>query len=246
MAQRPVVTRTVLPTAAALATAVAQALTDRLAMAQRERRVPSVCLTGGTIAAQIHQQLAQRGAGSAVDWSRVDFWWGDERFVAADSPDRNDRDVLEVLDALGASSERVHRVPTDEGQGVAAAAERYDAALREQQHGDFDVVMLGVGPDGHVASLFPGHRTLEVSDRLAVAVTDSPKPPPERVSMTLSALNRAREVWFVASGAAKAPAVAAAQRPGPYADLPARAVRGRLSTTWWLDEDAAAGDDPAH
>ena len=102
--------------------------------------------------------------------------------------------------------------------------------------------MLGVGPDGHVASLFPGFPQLDVDDAIAVGVTGSPKPPPERVSLTFPALNRADEVWFVVSGADKAEAVGralAAQPPGVH-EIPAAGVHGEMQTIWFLDRDAAS------
>ena len=110
---------------------------------------------------------------------------------------------------------------------VDAAAAAYSATMREDGAGEFDVVMLGLGPDGHVASLFPGHPALDVDDRIAVGVTNSPKPPPERVSLTYGALNRARSVWFLVSGEQKAPAVAAALAPeGDLHEIPARGATG--------------------
>ncbi|WP_235738709.1 6-phosphogluconolactonase [Nocardioides alcanivorans] len=240
MGAQPSVTRTVLPTAEALAGAVAQALVVRLGEAQVAGRVPAVALTGGTIAASIHRALADIGPGSGVDWGLVDFWWGDERFVAADSPDRNARDVLPLLAALGADPARVHPMPAADGLSLGLASQQYADELRQHGGGEFEVVMLGIGPDGHVASLFPGHRALTVEEQITVAVTDSPKPPPERISLTFEALRRTRELWLVASGTGKADAVRAAHLPGPVEAIPARGVRGRLGTVWWLDRDAAA------
>lgn len=236
----------VLPDPPTLAREVANALIQRLAEAQAAGRVPSVALTGGTIAAEIHRELAELGPGSAVQWHLVDFWWGDERFVPAGSADRNDAEVLRILADLGAASERLHPMPAvTVGCGsVHQAAARYGDELRRHGSqpgtaGEFEVVMLGVGPDGHVASLFPGHPALG-AEAVAVGVTDSPKPPPQRITLTLPALNRARAVWFVASGTTKAEAVAAAHRPGPVTELPARGVSGRLETIWWMDADAAS------
>lgn len=234
----------ILPSPDALADAVATALCERVAEAQQEGRIPDVALTGGTIAAKIHDRLAALGASSAVDWGRVQFWWGDERFVPAASDERNARDVVPLLRGLGVPEEHVHPMPAaDSGLSLPAAAAAYAARLREEGGGEFEVVMLGIGPDGHVASLFPGSAEVGAEvGALTHAVTGSPKPPPERVSLSLEALNRARAVWFVASGAAKAGAVAAAQAPGPVAEVPARGVRGRLETLWWLDAEAAAAD----
>ncbi|MFS3129525.1 6-phosphogluconolactonase [Nocardioides sp. Bht2] len=236
----------VLPDPPTLAREVAGALIRRLAEAQSLGRVPSVALTGGTIASAIHRELARLGPNSAVQWHQVDFWWGDERFVPAGTADRNDAEVLPVLHALGVDPQRIHPMPAvTVGCGsVDQAAARYGAEVRQhgsepEASGEFEVVMLGVGPDGHVASLFPGHRALD-ADSIAVGVIDSPKPPPQRVTLTLAALNRARAVWFVASGSAKAEAVAAAHRSGPVAELPARGVHGRIETLWWLDDEASS------
>jgi 6-phosphogluconolactonase len=229
------------PDAAALATAVAGELLSRLADAQAAGRVPQIGLTGGGIAEAVHRELARLSPGSEVDWTRVVVWWGDERFVPRDSAERNARGARAAfLDAVGAT--QVHEVPsTDDAQDVATAAAAYSAELREHGAGGFEVLMLGVGPDGHVASLFPGHPALDVDDQVAVAVTDSPKPPPERVSLTFGALSRSRSVWLLVSGEQKAPAVAAALADeGDVRATPARGVTGREETIWFLDHDAAS------
>jgi 6-phosphogluconolactonase len=229
------------PDSAALATAVAGELLSRLGDAQAAGHVPQIALTGGGIAEAVHRELARLAPGSGVDWSQVVVWWGDERFVARDSEDRNARDARAAfLDLVGAT--QVHEVPsTDEAADVDAAAAAYSETLREHGAGEFDVLMLGMGPDGHVASLFPGHQALDVHDRVAVAVRDSPKPPPERVSLSFAALNRARSVWFLVTGETKARAVAAALAPdGDLHDTPARGVTGRQETTWFVDQDAAS------
>ncbi|WP_110205863.1 6-phosphogluconolactonase [Nocardioides daejeonensis] len=240
MAEQPPLTLRVFPAAEPLAAAVAAALIDRIGAAQRAGRVPAICLTGGTIAAAIHAHLGELGRSAHVDWSRVDFWWGDERYVPQGAPERNDTEVLATLQALGVPATRLHAMPASTPEGLDAAAMRYDEELRAADTDEFEVLMLGIGPDGHIASLFPGRPELVDNGRIAVAVRDSPKPPPERISLTLTALNQAREVWFVASGEGKADAVAAAQRHGAVAELPARGVRGRETTLWWIDEAAAA------
>ncbi len=226
---------------AALAQAVAQELLARLVTIQAEGRIPSVVLTGGTIAVEIYRAVAALDT-SAVDWTRVDFWWGDERYVPADSNDRNDRTAeLDLLDAVGADPARVHAMPArDEAHpDLAVAAASYADLVREHAPDGFDLVLLGVGPDGHVASLFPGFAQLE-ADEIAVAVTDSPKPPPERITLTFGTLNRTREVWFLVSGGGKADAVARALAPtGSVDETPARGITCE-HRTWWLDRDAAA------
>jgi 6-phosphogluconolactonase len=223
----------------ALADAVADALVDRLAAAQAAGAVPQVSLTGGSVADDVHRSLARRAGDGAVDWAAVGLWWGDERFVAPDDPERNAGQArAALLDAVDVDPALVHEMPsTADAPDVDAAAAAYSAELREHGGGEFDVVLLGIGEDGHVASLFPGYPALEVDDRVAVGVTGSPKPPPERVSLTLAALNRSRAVWVVAAGAGKAEAVARAL--GGDTGLPAARVHGREETVFWLDAEAA-------
>jgi 6-phosphogluconolactonase len=227
-----------------LAEAAATELVELLVRAQADGRVPSMVLTGGTIAGKIHERVAGSPAGGQVDWSRVDVWFGDERFVPAGDPDRNDGQARRaLLDRLPFDPARVHAMPTSDGDhpDLADAATAYGDELRSQGGGTFDVVMLGVGPDGHVASLFPGHPQLDVDDAVAVGVTRSPKPPPERISLSFAALNRSREVWFFVSGDEKAGAVAQALADGTDVhDVPAVGVRGQQRTVWFLDGAAAS------
>ncbi len=233
----------VLPDAAALARRVAGELVAKLVAVQATGRIPSICLTGGTIADEIYREVASLEAGEpSVRWMEVDFWWGDERYVPADSSDRNDRSAgLDLLDAVRVDPARVHAMPAadDVQPDLEAAAASYDQLVRTREPGDFDLVLLGMGPDGHVASLFPGFPQLEVDDRVAVAVTDSPKPPPERITLTFTALNQAGEVWFLVSGSGKAEAVARALADeGSITETPARGIT-TPHRTWWLDQDAA-------
>ena len=225
-----------------LATAVAGELLNRIADAQAAGHVPNIGLTGGGIAETVHREVARMATASGVDWGAVHFWFGDERFVGADSPGRNARQAREAfLDEVGAT--RVHEVPAaDQVADAEAAAASYSDSVRSEGTGGFDVLMLGVGPDGHVASLFPGHPQLDAeADAIAVPVTDSPKPPPERVTLTLPCLNRARAVWFLVSGSEKAEAVARALADGTdLHDIPAAGVTGRVETVWFLDREAAS------
>lgn len=229
------------PDALSLATAVAGELNARLEAAQASGNVPQIGLAGGTIADAVHRELGRLSPDSEVDWTRVVVWFGDERFVAPDSPDRNAGQARAAfLDVVGAR--QVHEMAsTADADDVDTGAAAYGASLREHGAVQFDVLMLGIGPDGHIASLFPGHTALEVDDRVAVGVRDSPKPPPARISLTFSALNRAESVWFLASGAGKAPAVAAAlAAEGSINETPARGVTGRDETIWFLDTEAAS------
>jgi 6-phosphogluconolactonase len=236
----PVIQR--LDTAEELAEAVAAALLQRLEVAQAAGEVPQVGLTGGTIAEHVHRAVARLSPGSAVDWSRVVVWWGDERFVAPDSPDRNAGQARAAfLDTVGVDPDNVHEMPsTAEASSVDEAAASYSSTMRARGAGSFEVLMLGLGPDGHVASLFPGHPALDVDDRIAVGVTDSPKPPPERVSLTFAALNHAKAVWFLVSGEGKADAVASALGGADRHEIPATGVTGEDETVWFLDEGAAS------
>src|SRR3954454_9511076 len=227
-----------------LASTVAGAFLRVVRVRQDSGDIPQVGLTGGTIAEMIHREIARLAPTSEVDWSRIDFFWGDERFVAEVSDDRNATEAHRAfLDQVGVDPARVHEVPsTGDVDTVAAAATSYAETVRGVGRGSFDLLMLGVGPDGHVASLFPGFPQLDVDDQIAVPVTDPPKPPPERVSLTFAALNRSEQVWFVVSGAVKAEAVgrALAGTPPDVHDLPAAGVHGAVATIWFLDRESAS------
>ena len=139
-----------------MAEALAARLMARLTEIQRDFRIPQLALTGGRIATRAYQKLANDGPNSAVDWSRVELWWGDERFVPADHADRNAKQALDLLAApLALNPERVHEMPaSDGGLDLDQAAEAY---ARELGDVSFDICLLGMGPDGHVASIFPEH-----------------------------------------------------------------------------------------
>lgn len=213
----------------------------RIASAQQAGRQPHVALTGGSLAPAFHEGVARRAGSSGADLHGVHWWWGDERFVAAASPERNDLSgTADLLAPHGVPEEHIHRVPsTDDAATVEEAAELYAGELRRLGVTTFEVVVLGLGPDGHVASLFPGHPGLAVTDTDTVAVRNSPKPPPLRVSLTLPMVRRARAVLLMAAGSGKAEAVATARQSGPLTECPARGARGTEETVWCLDRDAA-------
>ena len=242
----PVIRRSESP--AELAELVAATLIGVLRRVQDAGRVPSVVLTGGSIAVRIHEAVAESADQHLVDWSRVEFWFGDERFVPAESPDRNvGQAAAAMLDRLPVDPDRVHAMAASDGaygDDVDAAAHAYAEELRRAAGGQaetptFDVLMLGVGPDAHVASLFPGHPALS-EDRPVVGVRDSPKPPPTRITLTMGTLRSAREVWFVAAGGEKAEAVRAALAG---ADVPAAGPKGTERTLWFLDPAAGSALD---
>ncbi|MFE6970112.1 6-phosphogluconolactonase [Isoptericola sp. NPDC057653] len=249
------------PDADVLAEATAARLLTRLLDAQSVRTPVHAVLTGGTVGIKTLAAVAASPLSAAVDWSGVHLWWGDERFLPDGDPDRNETQARSALvDALVAGSglpaEHVHAMPapgavvdgttigTPEESAAAYAAElaRFAPPAGEDDTPavpEFDVLLLGMGPDGHVASLFPGHEGLGARGA-TVGVHASPKPPPERVSLTFDALRRAREVWVVAAGAEKAAQAAAALAGGPVTDVPAAGARGTERTLWLLDAAAAA------
>ena len=234
-----VLTRRVLTSTADLATSVASALIAIIAEAQARGEVPAICLTGGRVADVVHREIARLGVSAPVDWSAVDFWWGDERYVEATSPERNDGAALSAfLIPLGVPAERIHAMPTTGSAcSVEEGARAYAAELQRRGPDPFLVTMLGMGPDGHVASLFPGLPGVREASATAIAVLGAPKPPPQRISLTLPALNNSEEIWMLVSGADKADAVTAALAGE---EIPAADVRGRSQTIWFLDEAAAS------
>lgn len=239
----------VLPGAEELARSVAARLVHRLVELQDDGRTPSVVLTGGSIAERVHRAVLEAPERDAVDWSRVEFWFGDERFVPGGDPERNAHQARDAfLSALPVDPGQVHEMPASDGrygEDVDAAARAYADEL-ERVLGPaprFDVLMLGVGPDGHCASLFPHHDGLD-AEGLVVAVRDSPKPPPTRISLTMPLLGRADEVWFVASGNGKARAVRAALDGADVHEVPAAGPKGLRRTAWLLDAAAAADLEP--
>jgi 6-phosphogluconolactonase len=233
-----------------LAKAVAARLVTRLVDAQAASGSASVVLTGGTIGIAVLRELRDNPARDAVDWRHVDVWWGDERFVPADSPDRNDRQArAALLDTVPVDPARVHPFPSADGPAgddPEAAAEAYARELadasRPEDHDDvprFDVLLLGMGAEGHIASIFP-ESPAAYDERAVVAVRGCPKPPPTRLSMTFRAIQAATEVWMVVAGADKAPAVALALGGAGWVQVPAAAARGRSRTVWLLDKAAAS------
>ncbi|MBA2531799.1 MAG: 6-phosphogluconolactonase [Nocardioidaceae bacterium] len=231
-----------------LAQAVAARLITRLVDMQSSGRVPTVVLAGGSVADAVHRAVAQSAARDAVDWRRVELWWGDERFVPPGDDERNDAAARRtLLDGLPLDPARVHPMPADDGSmDVDAAAESYADELAHaaapEDHGQvpgFDLVMLGMGPDGHVASLFPERPAL-YEERSVVGVHGAPKPPSTRLSMTLRALNRGREVWLLVTGEQKARAVRLALGDAGPVQVPAAGARGTSRTLWFLDTAAAS------
>jgi 6-phosphogluconolactonase len=239
------------PDAALLANAAAARLVTRLVDAIASRGSASLVLTGGTIGIQVLAALAAAPARDAVNWRQVDIWWGDEAFRPAGDQARVESQArAALLDHVDVSRDRVHPMPSADGPDASdpqAAADQYATELRLAARsagpGDvpaFDVLLLGIGPDAHVASLFPGLPAVSEEHRTVVGVTDAPKPPPTRISLTLPAITTAREVWVVAAGADQADAVRLALSAAGPSQVPAAGARGRERTLFLLDREAAA------
>ncbi|MEO8509614.1 MAG: 6-phosphogluconolactonase [Chloroflexota bacterium] len=236
-------TFTVLPDAEAVSTAGADIFVERARDAITQRGIFRVALSGGSTPKQIYPLLASEPRISDVDWSRVEFWWGDERAVAPDHPDSNFGVANDLLlrHLPKVDEDDVHRMPADAEDLVAAAAE-HEADLRgafdigpDDPPPALDLIWLGMGPDGHCASLFPGSDALAERERLVVA-NWAPGPKAWRMTFTYPLINAAREVLFLVTGADKADALAAIRRG---ADLPAAQVKA--PQTDWVIDSAAAG-----
>jgi 6-phosphogluconolactonase len=233
----------------AVAERAAGEIARRLAGAKRERGVAHLALSGGTTPGRTYELLAgelPRQAG-LQDWENIEIWFADERCVGEDDPESNYRMARETLfDPAGIPVERVHRM---EGElGPEEGAERYRQALAERVAEldgvlpVLDAIVLGIGPDGHVASLFPGAPTLEAgAEAVCLGVHDSPKPPSDRITLSLGVLRAARRCILLATSASKADAVAA-MLGEPTKHVPASLLaKDKLSV---LLDDAAAPPGP--
>lgn len=195
-----------------------------------------VSITGGTVGIKTLAVIANEPRLNEIDFDRVHFWWGDERFVDSDSDDRNANQAHKAL--LGKiDATRVHEFPAaDEGLNLEDAAQEFaDHVDLVRPH--FDLTFLGMGPDGHICSLFPG-KPLPAPGAQIIAEPDSPKPPAARLSFTYEAVNASDEIWFLVAGADKADAVAEAFGDHPES-LPVGRIRAANRTQWFID--AAAG-----
>ena len=238
-----------------LAKAVAARVITSLVDAQAARGSASLVLTGGGIGIASLRAIRESPIVDTVDWRRVDIWWGDERFVERTSADRNERQAREaLLDHLDLDPARVFVMGwvdpadgsfvKDRPAAADAAAVRY-AETMAARTGDgavprFDVLLLGLGPEGHVASIFPNSPAAR-DERPAVAVHNCPKPPPTRLTLTFGSLCAASEVWVITAGGEKADAVKAALSGTDRVCVPAAGVRGLDRTLWLLDRAAAEG-----
>ncbi len=229
-----------------LVDAAAARLVTTIVDAQKARGVASIVLTGGGTGIALLEKL--RKTPGDIDWAQIDLYWGDERFLPAGDPERNEVQAREaLLDHVPVDPDRIHPMAASDGiyEGDPdGAATAYEQLLGAQAHGKqvptFDVHLLGMGGEGHINSLFPHTDAVREESRFVVAVTDSPKPPPVRITLTLPAVQRAKEVWLLISGAAKAEAVAAAIGGAASVDWPCAGATVLVATRWFLDSDAAS------
>ena len=225
-----------------LAEAVVGRLVATVVEAQHQRGITHVVLTGGGIGTAVLATLASSPALEAIDWKNIHLWWGDERWENTGSELRNDTPAHTLLiDRVSIPKQNVNSVlGPDRCESPELSARLYAQELTTYGNGslpEFDVVLLGIGPDAHVASLFPEHPATRSQD-IVVAVHNSPKPPAVRVSLTFPTLNNSRQAWILASGESKAQAVRLALEPsaGPL-QVPASGIAA-THTYFLIDEDA--------
>src|SRR3954471_2475001 len=234
-----------------VAAAAAARLITRLVDLQAAGNTPKVVLTGGGVGTATLEQVRATVARDAVDWSRVEFYWGDERFLPPGDPERNETQArAALLDHVPVDPAKVFAMGADTGTGPAGAedaAQAYADLLagqaRPEDHGPvptFDITLLGMGGEGHTASVFPHSPAVYETERTVVAVHGCPKPPPARVSLTLPAIRKAAEVWIVTTGDSKAGAVALALSGAGEVAIPVAGATGTRRTLWLFDRTAAA------
>lgn len=234
------------PDAAELVTSVAARFFDRIGKRVAGGKVTHIALTGGVIGTEVLRAIGAAPARHDIDWSLVHLWWGDEVFEPRGSAERNDEAARVLLDAIDIPAGNVHAMPgPDEIADPDAAADAYAAELA--RFGDdkrawpsFAVCFLGMGPDAHIAALFPDRPEIQVTDRAVVAVRDSPKPPALRLTLTRPVLNASRRVWLVVSGEDKAAALGLSLAGASYVGVPAAGAKGRKRTILFVDRAAAA------
>jgi 6-phosphogluconolactonase len=230
-----------------LAAAVAARFIKRIGKVLDEKGHAHVVLTGGTMGEAVLAAVRDSDDRDRVDWSRVTFWWGDERYLPSGDADRNETQSRRaLLDALSLDPAQIKAFPAlGEHESIEAAAAAYAAELAAsapagETHPVFDVTFLGVGPDGHVASLFPDHDAVRDTTSIVLAETNSPKPPPERLTLTLGVLNSSERIWLVLAGSDKAGALGLTLADANPHDVPAAGIEGRKRTVFFVDRDAAS------
>lgn len=235
------------PDAAALTSAVSRRLLDRLTRRSAAGKISHIALTGGAVGTEVLRAVGADPRRADVDWSTVHFWWGDERFVPRESEERNELGARRaLLDHIDVPAGNVHAMASaDDGIDLDAAAAAYADELARfgtdgQPWPNFYICFLGVGPDGHIASLFPDRPEIQDTAHAALGVRDSPKPPSERITLTRPVINSSRCVWMVIAGVDKAAALGLALAGASYDSVPAAGAKGTKRTLLFVDEAAAA------
>ncbi len=234
----------VYPDKETLSRAVAEELVASIRESIEARANASIALAGGSTPRLLYTLLAGDDYGAGIPWPDLLLFWGDERYVPHNDEKSNYRMAKETLiDHVPVPEDQVFPIPTS-ATNPHDAANSYTITLRNRLapcDGRFDIVLLGMGDDGHTASLFPGSPALDEDELMAVAAP-APVEPRQRITLTYPVLNAARHVHFLVSGANKAPALdCVLGRPSEVTECPARRVRpGSGTLTWWLDEAAAA------
>lgn len=219
---------------------------DAVVGLQAEQPIARVVLTGGSVGIGVLAAVNESSKRDSIDWVRLDFWWGDERWLPRGHEERNDRQAMDaLLNHVEVPAERVHPFPhAGEAHDLESAAKAYAEELTVAAETGallpkFDITFLGVGPDAHVASLFPRQGVSAEPGASVIAVRDSPKPPSERLSLSLSAINSSEQVWLALAGNDKAQALAQALADTNPEVAPVAGVRAQQQTVFFVDRDAA-------
>ncbi len=235
------------PDKSALAGSVAARFITTLIDVIDEFGAATVVLTGGTMGYAVLKSVRKSKARATIDWSRVHFWWGDERWLPRGDAERNETQAREaLLDHLDLDGSTIHAFPaSDDGLELDEAAAKYAAELASASldgsgYPPFDITFLGVGPDGHIASLFPERGGIREAEKTVISVRNSPKPPPERLSLTLPVINSSHRVWLVMAGSDKASALGLTLAGASLNEVPAAGVEGRDATLFFVDREATA------
>jgi 6-phosphogluconolactonase len=230
---------------AALAGSVAARFLTKMIDLLDERAQVHIVLTGGSVGIEVLTAIAEHPGRDSIDWARVQVWWGDERWLEAGHPDRNDYQAQEaLLSRIALPDANIHPFPAaDSGLDLESAAQRYHDELLTAGKGSFPlfaITFLGVGPDGHVASLFPERDGPSVAEPTVIAVHDSPKAPAGRLSLSLPLINSSERIWLVLAGSDKAAALGLALAEAAVVDVPVAGVHGTKRTVFFIDEEASS------
>jgi len=235
------------PDKESLGASVAARFITKIIDVLEEQNYASVVVSGGSVSTLVLAAINASPARDSVDWSKVSIWWADERWVPAGDADRNDTQAgIDLLDHIGLLPENVHRFgAVGDFDDVEAAADAYRNELLQHAQADdaaprFDITLLGVGPDGHVASLFPDKAQIRQLEPTVLTIDDSPKPPPVRLTLSLPVINNSQRVWMILAGAEKASSLGLALAGAGADQVPVAGVKGRKRTVFFVDRDAAA------